>query len=184
MPSGYKLLKSKIDFEMPCLTAELVQIDAGKVGKFDPTNKNRLLDGQTSLWQIRLCNVGSAPATNVVLKTNFPWVCIVNCSSIGHGSAEHLESLPTSHCVGPSGTLMTIPLRGDSLKKEGVIHPGERVDVSVEVRATGSGMQSFYMLYRYELYGEGVDERLHRWLEKSYDIQVKTLGTNKKISTF
>lgn len=63
-----------------------------------------------------------------------------------------LESKAKSCCIGPTGTLLNLPVRGTHLKKQGSIQPGETVDVSIEVKAgSDGGTQDLYMLYRYEL---------------------------------
>lgn len=166
---------------MPCLTAELVaRVPNSRTSQVEHPAQGHLFDGQISLWQIRLSNVGSAPATNVVLKTNLPWVCIPDWSVPYRGgvnserlSLEQLEAFPVSNCIGPTGTLMTLPLYGESLEDEGVIHPGETVDIPIDLRTTGSGVQSFYMLYRFELSGQVLNNRPHRWLQKLYEVTVR-----------
>ena len=78
------LLKSKIEAEMPCLTAEMIlRTTREAAGTVSVGSDATLLDGQISSWTIRLSNTGNAPASNVSLKTNLPWVHLVtSCAAI------------------------------------------------------------------------------------------------------
>ena len=161
------LLKAKIECDMPCLSAELIK----RVPKDSPVvtpDGGPLLEGQISSWTIRIRNVGSAPASAVTLKTNLPWIKIVEDDS--DMTQEEREVKATSCCIGPSGTMMRLPVTGDS----GVIEPGGTVDIPIQVRTSGSKNQEFYMLYRYELHdptGEPKKKR-SRWLRKMYEVPV------------
>jgi hypothetical protein len=168
------LLKATVKEDMPCLTAQLLR--AGGDGADEP-----LLQGQKGMWVLKLSNIGTAPAANIVLKTNSPWVNIP--SSDPQADKENtpaskillLESEAKSCCVGPTGTLMSLPLRGQHLRKQGTIQPGETVEVPIEIKAgAGGGMQDFYMLYRYELDDESIQSaaRPYRWLKKMYKVPV------------
>ena len=182
------VLKSTIEVDMPCLTAEMVKRQpsnfTSSVGVSSDKNAS-LLEGQISRWMIRLRNVGNAPATNITLKTNLPWVNIKSDrTSI---PTEELEAQATSGCLGPTGTLVAIPVTnfstesgaGHQLSETGAIHPGERVDIPVEIRTSGHGKQSFYMLYRYELKSspgeEAKEDARHRWLRKMYEVPVSSI---------
>jgi hypothetical protein len=166
------LLKSKIECDMPCLSAELVKRMSTPDATPVPTDGGPLLDGQISSWTIRLTNVGTAPATNVTLKTNLPWVNIVdtkaNCTS------REIEAQPTSRCIGPSGTLMTLPMVGKGLQKAETIHPGESLDIPIQIRTSGNKKHDFYMLYRYELPHRNdtdeIDKPRSRWLRRMYEV--------------
>lgn len=110
--------------------------------------------------------MGTAPACNITLKTNVPWINITE--NTGGTSAN--EGHATSHCVGPSGTLMALPIKGG--KEDGLINPGETVDIPVLARLSGSGKQEFYMLYRYELFDPTLTTARSRWLRKMMDVPV------------
>ena len=162
------ILKAKIDGDMPCLTAELVRNASTTI-----PSELILLDGQISSWSIRITNLGNAPASNVALKTNLPWVNIVNHDSSHSGiSAEEREAQATSRCIGPTGTMMRLPLDDKNLREPGAIHPGETVDIPIQLRTSGSSKQEFYMLYRYELWDPDSDSGCHRWLKKMYEVPV------------
>jgi hypothetical protein len=164
------VLKSKIEVEMPCLTAELVKRIANESSSSSPSSITTeddggpLLEGQISSWTIRLRNVGNAPASTATLKTNFPWVNIVSTSSSDRLSVEQLEAQATSRCLGPTGTLITLPIQRDSLKQQGAIQPGESVDIPIQIHMSGNGKHEFYMLYRYELWDPSGKSTRHRWL--------------------
>ena len=63
------LLKATVKRDMPCLTAQLIKSGSD-------SNDEPLLQGQNGTWILRLSNMGTAPASNIVLKTNLPWVKI------------------------------------------------------------------------------------------------------------
>lgn len=153
---------------MPCLTAYLIKSNTSLT-----TDDEILLDGQVSAWKIRMSNVGKAPATNISLKTSRPWVSIVETTPIPSFSTEDRDAAATSRCVGPSGTLMTIPIRGNNLEEEGVLHPGETVEIPILLRTSGGGKREFYMLYRYER-KDSLDRSSEnfRWLKRMYEVPV------------
>jgi hypothetical protein len=165
------LLKSKISVGMPCIVAELVKRSSHTSAAVIPHDDGPLLDGQVSSWNIRLRNIGSAAACQLLLKTNLPWINIPSKSPVGL-SLEELEAKATSNCVGPTATLMSLPLHASSLKEAGVIHPGETVDIPVDIRTSGSGQRHFYMLYRYVLDEKSTSKARTRWLRKMYEVPV------------
>ncbi|KAG7348164.1 ER-golgi trafficking TRAPP I complex subunit [Nitzschia inconspicua] len=159
------LLKAKVEQDMPCLSAELVQWAKGEMPS-SVSDGGPLLEGQLSSWRIRLRNVGTAPATCVSLKTNLPWVQIIDENK--ELSTEEKETIATSHCIGPSGTMMKLPLSNYS----DVLQPGEEVDIPIRIRTSGFRKQTFYMLYRYELYDPHQEKLRSRWLRKMYEVPV------------
>jgi hypothetical protein len=164
------VLKSTIEEDMPCLTAEMIKRSSSGSAPV-ASDDSSLLEGQISLWMIRLRNVGNAPATNVTLKTNLPWVNIKSNRN-KNLSAQELEGQATSGCLGPTGTLVNVPIVGSELQESGCIHPGESVDIPVEIRTSGHGKQQCYMLYRYQLKDESSASPRHRWLRKMYEVPV------------
>ena len=164
------LLKAKVERGMPCLTADFVQpLTSVSSVKGEP---GPLLQGQVSKWNLRLTNVGTAPAKSITVKTNVPWITIWDGGDENRAAKSHdeLERQATSYCVGPTGTLMRIPIDGFGLQVDGEIHPGESVDVAVDLRTYGAGRQDFYMLFRYELV-EPKDATVPcRWLRKMLQV--------------
>ena len=163
-------LKTKIEGDMPCLTAELIKrfpADSPAVAM----DGGPMLVGQISTWTLRLRNVGTAPASGVVLKTNLPWIDIIESgihSSNTSQTVEEKESKSISHCLGPSGTLMALPV-GES------IDPNETFDVQIRVRTSGEKEQNFYMLYKYDTFDDlaGKESKCrHRWLRQMYEVPV------------
>jgi len=154
------LLKAKVERGMPCLTADLVLSATDSKQADGPA-----LQGQISSWTLRLSNVGTAAATAVTLKTNVPWVSIVR-----NDAEETSEKRATSFCVGPTGTLMQLPMESASLMTHGQIEPGETLEVPVRMRTSGAGKQEFYMLFRYELVDSPSPR--HRWLRKMFEVPV------------
>ena len=55
----------------------------------------------------------------------------------------------------------------------GTIHPGETVDIPIQLRTSGLGKQAFYMLYRYELWDPESNSNTarHRWLKQQQQHQ-------------
>jgi hypothetical protein len=159
------LLKAKVERDMPRLTAHLV-----------PNNKSEedgpvvILVGQMSSWILRLSNIGTAPASQLSLKTNMPWISIESNQETADSSSQ--EDLPAPHCVGPSGTLMNLPLEDESLQSKGVLHPGESVDIPILIRPSDSGSHSLYMLYRYELCDSSSASTKQRWLQFMINVPV------------
>ena len=168
------LLKATIKNDMPCLTAWLMRPN-GQSGQ------DHLLQGQTGDWILRLSNIGTAPASNVTLKTNLPWInipskdnLVLDKENIPVSKVLSLENQSKSCCVGPTGTLMKLPIQGSHLKKEGSIQPGETVDVPIQTKTGAVGTQDFYMLYRYELDTPSLPtgSRPHRWLKRMRQVPV------------
>jgi hypothetical protein len=165
------LLKAKVGTDMPCLTAQLVK-GPGK-GGFLGGDSSILLEGQISSWSIIMRNVGNAPASKIFLKTNLPWVNILSVDADDKTvPAEDRETFATSKCVGPSGTLMELPIRGGHLKEPEVLFPGESVSIDIQIRTSGTGKQDFYMLYKYELFDTASQAGQARWLKRMYEVQV------------
>ena len=152
---------------MPRLTACLLPTRAIE-------GEGPVLSGQISSWTLSLSNIGTAPAAQLSLKTNIPWVSIAPSEEVANLSASALEqeSQPMPHCVGPSGTLLNLPLDDRNLKTPGVLQPGETVDIPILIRTSGSGNQSFYMLYRYELWDASATWSEPRWLQNMIEVPV------------
>jgi hypothetical protein len=104
-----------------------------------------------------------------MLKTNAPWLNIKD-----ETGQESNEESCTSHCVGPSGTLMKVPFKVSG--NDDVLQPGETIEVPVFIRTSGGGRQDFYMLCRYELWkkdkGANDTSPRHRWARKLLSVPV------------
>jgi hypothetical protein len=135
----------------------------------DEGAQSTVLQGQTRFWKLKVSNVGYAPAKNIMLKTNGPWLHTAQTTSDTRD-----EDAPTSFCVGPSGTLMRVPLLNAS--QSDVLHPGESIEIPIAIRTSGGGRQDFYLLFRYELSSkDDLATRLvrrHRWARKLLSITV------------
>lgn len=158
------LLRSKIEQEMPSLKVTITP---------DESTQTTVLQGQTSRWKLKLTNVGYAPAGNIMLKTNAPWLNMTQ-SNTGTNEGTSSENAPTSYCVGASGTLMRVPLLNTN--QLDTLQPGETVEIPVAIRTSGGGRQDFYMLFRYELWSkENAESTLvprHRWARKLLSVPV------------
>ena len=152
------MLRSKVEREMPSLKVTITP---------DETSQTTVLQGQTSRWKLTVSNVGYAPASNIMLKTNAPWI---NMTQSNESSND--ENAPTSYCVGPSGTLMRVPLLNAT--QSNVLQPGETVEIPVAIRTSGGGRQDFYMLFRYELWSKEASNLAprHRWARKLLSVPV------------
>jgi hypothetical protein len=160
------LLKAKVERGMPCLKADLVRLNSTVSDENGP-----LLEGEVSKWVLRLTNVGTAPARNVFLKTNLPWLCIESDSLQEREASSEFSGLP--FCVGLSGTLFRV-FSDANPGSNGAIAPGESTDLRVRIRATGTGRQDFYMLFRYELSDDAssTSSSRFRWLRKMVEVPV------------
>eukprot|EP00980_Cylindrotheca_fusiformis_P016923 scaffold5156_cov143-Cylindrotheca_fusiformis.AAC.3 len=166
------LLKSKIEVDMPCLKAEFIKRGTDDFSTI-ATDGGPLLEGQISPWTIRLRNVGSAPASSTTLKTNLPWINVLPSSDHDNLlTVEEQEAQATSRCLGPTGTLISLPLVGDHLKESGKIHPGEYVDIPIQLRTSGHSKEEFYMLFRYERWDPMGQSKRQRWLRQMYEVPV------------
>lgn len=168
------VLKSKIEVDMPCLTAEFVKRGTDDFNTI-ATDGGPLLVGQISPWTIRLRNVGNAPASSTTLKTNLPWINVLS-SENNILTVEEQEAQATSRCLGPTGTLISLQLVGEHLKENGKIHPGEHVDIPIQMRTSGSGKEAFYMLFRYELWDPMGKSKRQRWLRQMYEVPVSQMN--------
>ena len=145
------LLKAKVEQDMPRLVVNLTS-------SHQSSNKSlsNTLQGQISHWTLQISNRGTAPATNIVLKTNLPWINI--------STSRSSEEEETSSCVGPSGTLLALATLNNS-----IIQPNKTLDIPIILRTTGTASQDFYMLYRYE---HADDSKKHRWLQQMITVPV------------
>jgi len=167
-------LRSKIDCDMPNLFVDIIPSSQGE--GIDGSGKGILLQGQISRAILRVSNRGTAPASDLVLKTNVPWISISGFRESSDTSAFN-EFSATSCCVGPTGTLMRLPL-GTS-KHSNALYPGKSVEILIEIRTSGGGNQDFYMLFRYQLFDNvgkssnvGSQNPKIRWLRKMSSIAV------------
>mmetsp|Transcript_143 Transcript_143/g.202 ORF Transcript_143/g.202 Transcript_143/m.202 type:complete len:2064 (-) Transcript_143:174-6365(-) len=169
------LLKSKIEQDMPNLSVDAIPSDSNAY------KRGIMLQGQVSDWVLRVSNRGTAPAHNVILKTNVPWVNILR--------SDESVSSSVSHCIGPSGTLMRLPVENEK-NDDGFsfLSPGSTVNVPIQVRSSGGGKQQFYMLFRYESIMEDSEKKSSdrsnseafsstsvntiRWLKKTMTVSV------------
>lgn len=153
---------------MPSLSVHLIPNDQ--------KCSNSVLQGQVSSWVLHISNLGTTPACNVTLKTNIPWINILHPNRSSNGI-----DTSTSFCVGPSGTLLRMPLElyqnKRSMNKE-ILLPGETVEIPVQVRTFGGGKQELYMLFRYEAVKpesfskEANTTESFRWLRKMISLSV------------
>lgn len=153
------MLRSKIERRMPFLKVTVTP---------DKSSPSILLQGQTSCWKLELSNVGNAPAKNILLKINAPWLSMAKTVDAND------EDAPTSFCIGPSGTLMKLPLL--DMNQMDILQPGGSIEIPFALRTSGGGRQDFYMLFRYELWNEensaSRSVSCHRWARKLLSIPV------------
>ena len=162
------LLHSKIEQNMPSISVEVIQNE-------ELSNNGVVLQGQVSRWILRVSNQGAAHATNLCLKLNVPWFNFLSCD--GTLLPEDRE---TSHCLGPSGTMMRLPLHSNcgTTGQADTLSPGQTVDIPIEIRTSGGGRQEFYMLFRYELFEKATASKPPptnpkcRWLRKMVSVAV------------
>jgi hypothetical protein len=169
------LLKAKITQDMPCLITELIPDEEDdRIMRMD-SEEFPFLEGQVSSWKLRISNVGTAPASRVFLKTNMPWVSVKDYAA-DSVLPDDWETRPTSCCVGPTGTLIELPLGvGARLKEPNVIHSGEVAEVPVLLRTSGGGgKQFFYMLLRYQLCDPFASpgKELCRWSRTMFEVPI------------
>lgn len=135
--------------------------------------KESLLQGQVNKWFLRVSNIGTAHATNLFLKTNLPWLNVLNTNS----ATQAVEN-PVSYCIGPTGTMFRLPLTCKESPMNCTLAPGETIDIPIEIRTSGGGKQDFYMLFRYELFEKSTSSNLYpkmpqvRWLRKMSSVAV------------
>lgn len=169
------LLKSKIGLDMPCLVTELIPNEDDDAGMRMDSEEFPFLEGQVSFWKLRVTNVGTAPASRVFLKTNMPWVSVQDSVSKSL-SPEDWEGCPTSCCVGPTGTLIELPLGSDKrLKEPNVVQSGEVAEVPIMLRTSGGGgKQFFYMLIRYQLWDPSAlpGKEKCRWSRTMFEVPI------------
>jgi hypothetical protein len=151
------ICRSIVEGKMPCLKVVITS---------DQATPSTVLQGQILSWKLKVSNVGYVPATNIMLKTNGPWLNMANAAD----KAVPLEA-PTSFCVGPSGTLMKVPLSNSN--QSDVLHPGESIEIPVTIRTSGVGRQDFHFLFRYEVWSDIPQPVcLHRWARKLVSVTV------------
>lgn len=158
-------LKSKIDCDMPNITVDIVRRDE------DIGHNRVVLQGQVGKWVMRVANQGAAHATNLFLKTNVPWINICHDGDV-------TENAEVSNCIGPSGTMMQLPIQNASDNTKNTIAPGETIDIPIDIRTSGGGKQEFYMLFRYELFEKATSSKQKslspkvRWFKKMVSVPV------------
>lgn len=150
------LLESVISHDMPDLSIDVLN------------TKSSMLQGEIAVWNLRITNIGTAPATNIVMKTNLPWVALISDKQTQNydGDAKYKSR---GNCVGPTGTLSRLTLRTNAEKEDStttittdVINPGETVTVPIRVRVSGNGSSNhkhkLYLLFRYEVLTSSLSE--------------------------
>ena len=157
------LLQTKIESNMPSISVDIIQ-------RYENGIKPVVLQGQVSKWILRVSNQGAAHATNLCLKSNVPWFNI--CCNLAVAEGDEV-----SYCIGPSGTMMRLPLGRNNSPTE-TLAPGQTLDIPIEIRTSGGGRQEFYMLFRYELFEKTSASKSlplkpkTRWLRKMVSVAV------------
>jgi hypothetical protein len=169
-PNRVHVDSSGLRFQIGCNMPN-IQVDI--LRQSTSTKEMRLLQGQVSKWYLRLSNIGAAHATNLYLKTNLPWINVLNKTS-----KESAPSEPVSSCIGPSGTMFRLPLPNSVSRQSDSLGPGQAIDIPIEIRTYGGGKQDFYMLFRYELFEKPAASNISptcpnvRWLRKMSSVAV------------
>jgi hypothetical protein len=101
------LLKSRVEDDMPRLSARLISSRSDEVG--------RVIQGEISSWTLRVSNLGTAPASSVHSRRTFHG----SVSTLGIAEAITQKVSPHHRCVGPSGTLLWLPLEGEGSQSRG-----------------------------------------------------------------
>ncbi|GKY94633.1 hypothetical protein MPSEU_000428800 [Mayamaea pseudoterrestris] len=161
-------LIANVERGMPSLTVQLLRLKSNPFQESPET----FLDGEVSHWTLRVSNVGTAAATNVFLKTNLPWISITGASSGFSAESDGLEHGDISNYIGPTGTLMKIPLHKSALRTNDELLPEDSVDIPIQIMTTGNGKQSFYLLFRYELVDDDSETPRYRWLRSMFEVPV------------
>lgn len=157
------LLKSSVQKAMPSLAVDLVPCNSETADGDSP-----VIDSEHRKWRLHVSNSGTAPASNLTLKLSEPWIRILS-----PGSDAWDQSRPVSSTIGPTGTLMSVPLSGPGVKEVNTIYPGETALVDIDLRPFRPGKQDFYMLFRYELAGASpITAADHRWLKKMFTVPI------------
>jgi hypothetical protein len=143
-------LKFHIERDLPNLVVDFVP-------KKQLKSKPIILQGQVDDCIMRISNIGTAPANSLFLKSNFPWMRVLSKDEVRRTE----DSEQTSNYIGPTGTLMKIPL-----SKADVIQPGQTIEIPIQVRPSGGGKQDCYLLFRYQLACYQDDETRVRWIRK------------------
>ena len=142
------ILKLTIEQDLPNLIVDITPMQRLKV-------KSPVLQGQVNDWIIKLSNIGTAPARDVFMKANVPWIRLM-------ANEEFIdETEKRSNYIGPTGTFMKIPLH-DS----GIIKPGQTIEIPIKMRASGGGRQECYILFRYQLACAQDEQARVRWFRK------------------
>lgn len=135
------LLKLHIEQDLPNLVVDFVPTQRLK-------GKSTIFQGQVREWTMKVSNIGTAPASNLLLKANLPWIRVSSS-----------DNIPTF--VGPTGTFIRVPI-----KNSGIIGPGQIIEIPIEMRPSGGGRQECYMLFRYQLAHSHDNPATVRWIRK------------------
>ena len=142
-----RLLTSNVSIELP-----LLKVEPHFDHVVDDTNTHCLIQGQVMRGTLKLDNLGRAPTRNIFIKTSAPWLRLLSSTETAHDQA-------TSFTVGPTGTLMRLPL-------ERALEPGQADNVPFEILARGVGRQEYYMLFSYDLLNPS-DATQRRWITRT-----------------
>jgi hypothetical protein len=142
------LLSSKIVQEMP-----LLKVEMAFECKFDDTvdrSTHSMIQGELMKGTMTVRNLGRAAISNVYVKTNAPWLCLSlpNSGDGGDTAGSTARGVDKSKSVssfalGPTGTLMQLPLVS-------VLEPSGAIDIPFELIARGVGKQELYLLVSYD----------------------------------
>ncbi len=145
-----KMLYSAVVGAMPCLVCTLSGIDS------------TILQGEMVSARLRVQNIGPAPAGNLLLKSNMPWLSlddlkpkITSTSEVGGPTSDSIPNLRhessigngfneciINYAVGGSGTLFAPPI--------GPLMPGEVLELPMRLRPRESGKKILVLLLRYK----------------------------------
>ena len=100
------------------------------------------LQGEVMEWKLQIRNIGMAPASNIILKSNMPWLCLLNDDAT---LDQQYLSRATSNCIGRSGTAI-------ALSENYHLEPGNQTTFRIKARVSGGGRQTLRLLLRYDAY--------------------------------
>eukprot|EP00547_Thalassionema_nitzschioides_P005452 CAMPEP_0194202854 /NCGR_PEP_ID=MMETSP0156-20130528/2775_1 /TAXON_ID=33649 /ORGANISM="Thalassionema nitzschioides, Strain L26-B" /LENGTH=1887 /DNA_ID=CAMNT_0038928459 /DNA_START=174 /DNA_END=5837 /DNA_ORIENTATION=- len=156
------LLKSNVQAGMPRLKATWEHTNS-RSGLDDNNNRSNSswLPGEVTHWTLRLENMGTAPCQSVTLKTDVPWIHVLQQQQQDSAADDDdPELIGTSSCIGPSGTLLALRFGGGD--DNNILLPGQVVNIPFTMRAStnteakatttkwNKRKQDLYFLFRYE----------------------------------
>mmetsp|Transcript_3605 Transcript_3605/g.4808 ORF Transcript_3605/g.4808 Transcript_3605/m.4808 type:complete len:1429 (+) Transcript_3605:67-4353(+) len=126
--------------------------------EMDDELQETILQGEVVKYNCSIRNVGRVATSEMLLKSNVPWVYIGKEPKMS-ADFDHQGESPSSNLIGCSGTLM---------KLDQVLESGDKMVLPIWIRGVGGGKQVIKLLLQYT----SQDGKVVRYIRQSFEVCV------------